>query len=87
MELRVLDSLERPGYFQNAMGDWHADRRKNPDRRAEREVSGEVMAKRTTVRRRADREMLAYLSNLADKVSNIELLHSRNDGMAATGTA
>lgn len=71
-EFSLVNVEVREGYYRDAEGGWHLDRRLNPDRRADRIVELHIRGIRKTIRRDSDREMWDYLmSNTANGTADI----------------
>lgn len=66
MDLQLIRRQSPPGYYEDALGNWQVERRRNPDRRAGAIVSAAQLAMRATVRRGVDREILDFLSSMGE---------------------
>ena len=67
----------RPGFYQDALGNWHPDRRKADDRRAFGKNAGQH-DRRMYFRRKADRELLKldHQSMIADALEEFAEQHN-----------
>lgn len=61
-QLSFVDVGTRTGYYRDSDGNWRRDRRVNADRRADRIVELHIRGMRKTIRRAADREMWAFIT-------------------------
>ena len=75
-DVSIVDLDSRDGFFRDAQGQWHRDRRLNADRRADRIVELHIRGMRKTIRRAADREMWAFLS-ANESLASSEVRHVR----------
>lgn len=71
-DMAFVDMDNREGFYRDAQGHWHPDRRVNADRRADRIVELHIRGMRKSIRRAADREMWAFISaNSSDDSASI----------------
>lgn len=60
MDFKIVDFENRPGYYKDEYGNWHEERREEPDRRGGVETAAQS-ASRKTARRKMDRDVLSFL--------------------------
>ena len=61
LDAKAVTTGERDGHYLDEARQWRADRRVNPDRRAEQPANQRISQLRNSIRRQVDREILDYL--------------------------
>lgn len=68
MDIEIVPLASRPGYFKGGDGDWYPEQRELAERRQRPNPSFSRFVGRRNVRRRADREALVYIAEVADAI-------------------